>query len=289
MQASLNQWLVAATPNLPDNTAAHGCGRGRDMDNTNGNHVALARWIDGAGGQSRFEDTIIPYTRTHGPLSQTAVIEAAAIRFHCWPSDFAGIFKLASERILLLAMDGAARITAGGGEVRTFRPPDVLELTGRTDTEVPMEAAQGRPFRAAVIVLGRSHNITDNTPSSPASQQSLPYLRNVTGGDGCSHFEDGAWPYHGESGNGVATEGIALSGIQYVHASGDLSYDFHNAPQRQIVLPLTGGVSVENGDGGRREVPPGGVFIGEDTTGQGHITRAVNGEIRFSLFAHLVT
>jgi hypothetical protein len=259
------------------------------MDNTNGKHVALARWIDDAGGQSRFEDAIIPYTRTHGPLSQTAVIEAAAIRFHCWPSGFAGLFKLASERILFLAMDGTARIAAGGGEVRTFRPPDVLELSGRTDTEVHMEAAQGQPFRAAVIILEQGPKISQHATSSPASQQSLPYLRNVTGEDGCSHFEDGSWPYHGESGNGVATEGIAITGIQYVFAAGDLSYDFHNAPQRQIVIPLTGGINVENGDGSRREVRPGGVFIGEDTTGQGHITRAVNGETRFSLFAHLVT
>ena len=79
----------------------------------------------------------------------------------------------------------------------------------------------------------------------------------------------------------------SLNRFQYVYAAADLRYDFHNAPQRQIVLPLTGGTQGENGDGSRRVIPVGGVYFGEDVTGEGHITSAVNDAIRFSVFAHL--
>ncbi|MFT5389984.1 MAG: hypothetical protein ACI8PT_000164 [Gammaproteobacteria bacterium] len=84
------------------------------------------------------------------------------------------------------------------------------------------------------------------------------------------------------------TDDIAITRFQWVYAGGDLSFAFHNAPQRQIVVPLTGGIRGENGGGTQREVPPGGVYFEEDTTGRGHITRALRDEIRFSIFAHLV-
>lgn len=54
------------------------------------------------------------------------------------------------------------------------------------------------------------------------------------------------------------------------------------------MLPLTGGLEGENGDGSRRQVQPGGVYFGEDTTGQGQITRALDGTARVLIFAFLV-
>ena len=57
--------------------------------------------------------------------------------------------------------------------------------------------------------------------------------------------------------------------------------------ERQIVLLLTGGLTMDYGDGSSAMVPPGGVLVGEDTEGRGHITRALDGAPRLSLFAHL--
>lgn len=94
-------------------------------------------------------------------------------------------------------------------------------------------------------------------------------------------------PYFVESDGSLFTRKFALTKFQYVYAAADLRYDFHNAPQRQVVIPLTGGTQGENGDGSRRIIPAGGVYFGEDTTGQGHITSAVNDAIRFSIFAYL--
>jgi hypothetical protein len=49
--------------------------------------------------------------------------------------------------------------------------------------------------------------------------------------------------------------------------------DWHNPPQRLLVLWLTGEVEFETSDGNIRRLPAGSVVLAEDTTGKGHITR----------------
>jgi hypothetical protein len=48
---------------------------------------------------------------------------------------------------------------------------------------------------------------------------------------------------------------------------------FHNAPRRQFVAVLKGGLEMETGDGTKITVLPGEVFLADDLTGQGHKTR----------------
>lgn len=55
--------------------------------------------------------------------------------------------------------------------------------------------------------------------------------------------------------------------------------DFHPAPRRQLVIVLSGGIEIELADGERRQFGPGQLFLADDTTGQGHITRTL-GEAR---------
>lgn len=47
---------------------------------------------------------------------------------------------------------------------------------------------------------------------------------------------------------------------------------------------LEGGLELEIGDGTRRSFGAGDILLAEDTTGQGHISRAVDGKPRRSLF-----
>ena len=61
---------------------------------------------------------------------------------------------------------------------------------------------------------------------------------------------------------------------------GDYDLDFHNAPRRQYVVMLEGAVEIEIGDGTKRVLGTGEILLAEDTTGQGHISRAVNGQPR---------
>jgi hypothetical protein len=47
--------------------------------------------------------------------------------------------------------------------------------------------------------------------------------------------------------------------------------DWHNPPQRLLVLWLTGEVEFETSDENIRRLPAGSVVLAEDTTGKGHI------------------
>ncbi len=68
---------------------------------------------------------------------------------------------------------------------------------------------------------------------------------------------------------------------------GDYDLDFHTAPRRQLVVNLTGSVDIEVGDGTARRMGPGSILLAEDTTGEGHRSRAVNGAPRTCLFVPL--
>ena len=76
-------------------------------------------------------------------------------------------------------------------------------------------------------------------------------------------------------------------GVMFREVDGDYALDFHTAPRRQFVINLSGSVDIEVGDGTVRRIGPGGILLAEDTTGQGHISRAVSGEPRTCLFVPL--
>ena len=52
-------------------------------------------------------------------------------------------------------------------------------------------------------------------------------------------------------------------------------------------MNLDGPVEITVGSGEKRIFGPGEVFLAEDTDGQGHISRAVDGKVRHSLFIAL--
>jgi hypothetical protein len=58
------------------------------------------------------------------------------------------------------------------------------------------------------------------------------------------------------------------------------SIEFHNAPRRQFVITISGVGELECGDGSRRRFGPGDILLADDTTGQGHITREIQGPRR---------
>ena len=56
--------------------------------------------------------------------------------------------------------------------------------------------------------------------------------------------------------------------------SGATAPDWHNAPRKQFAINMTGELEVELTDGTRRKIGSDLVFL-EDTTGKGHVTRAL--------------
>jgi hypothetical protein len=118
----------------------------------------------------------------------------------------------------------------------------------------------------------------------PASQRHMRVTRLYTGDDRQSHFEDLeiALDDHGLIGH--LSSRYPASSVIFRYTDGDYDYAWHNAPQRQYIVILDGGLDVEIGDGTRRVFGPGDILLAEDLDGQGHISRAVAGQPRRSLF-----
>ena len=111
--------------------------------------------------------------------------------------------------------------------------------------------------------------------------------RVYTGSDGKSHFEDVEIEFLDKGPMGSISSLWSAKGVLFRKVSGDYDLDFHNAPRRQFVVNLTGAVEIEVGDGTKRQLGAGSILLAEDTEGQGHISRSINGEPRECLFIPL--
>jgi hypothetical protein len=109
--------------------------------------------------------------------------------------------------------------------------------------------------------------------------------RIYTGADGRSHFEDLDIPLKPGK-YGTLSDLVPAEGVIFRETPLGGALDFHVAPQRQFVITLAGLVEIECGDGTKRRFGPGDIMLADDTTGQGHITREVQGPRR-SLFIPL--
>jgi hypothetical protein len=106
-----------------------------------------------------------------------------------------------------------------------------------------------------------------------------------TGDDGRSHFADVDVPLN-PARYGTLSDVIPSGGIQLRETPVGGALDFHPAPRRQFVVNLSGLVEIECGDGSKRRLGAGDILLADDTTGQGHITRDIEGPRR-SIFIYL--
>jgi quercetin dioxygenase-like cupin family protein len=119
------------------------------------------------------------------------------------------------------------------------------------------------------------------------SENVIRVVRLYTGPDQRSHFEDLTVPLKDGGKIGFLSELVKATGVVFRITTGEYNYDFHPAPRRQYVVNLEGEVEIEVGDGTRRILRSGEILLAEDTTGQGHISRAIAGKPRKSLFITL--
>jgi len=139
---------------------------------------------------------------------------------------------------------------------------------------------------AVMVALAVSGTWVATTLANPGAK-TMTIVRLYTGTDGKSHFEDLQVPLKDGGRIGFLSEKIRATGVLFRETGGDYDYDFHTAPRRQYVVNLQGEVEIEVGDGTKRILRSGEVLLAEDTTGQGHISRAVGGKPRKSLFITL--
>ena len=115
----------------------------------------------------------------------------------------------------------------------------------------------------------------------------MKYTRIYSDANGESHFQDVAVGMKTAPHNtGSISEMIAAKGVMF-RVSGDYFVDWHNAPQRQFVVNVTGMLEVQASDGEKRRFGPGTILLAEDVTGKGHTSRSLGGEERLSLFIPL--
>jgi hypothetical protein len=146
-------------------------------------------------------------------------------------------------------------------------------------------ASAGLTLFAAGLWFGAVLQSADSMADTGA--RTMKVVRIYTGPDNQSHFEDLQIPLKDDGKIGFLSERMKATGIVFRETGGDYNYDFHTAPRRQYVVNLEGEVEIEVGDGSKRVLRSGDVLLAEDTTGQGHISRAVAGKPRKSLFITL--
>ena len=95
-----------------------------------------------------------------------------------------------------------------------------------------------------------------------------------TGADGQTMFEDlQIATTRGERGD--ETPLLRVDGVFFRTGQPALDMDFHNAPRRQLVIPLGGELEVEAGDGTLRHIGTGDALLADDLDGQGHKSRFI--------------
>ena len=111
--------------------------------------------------------------------------------------------------------------------------------------------------------------------------------RIYSGDDGLSHFEELDLPLVVSEAGEMSTK-IPVESIFFRETTnaGPQVWDYHVAPRRQFALHIIGRTEIEVGGGERRTFGPGDVLLADDRTGQGHISREIEGP-RFQVFAVL--
>ncbi len=102
--------------------------------------------------------------------------------------------------------------------------------------------------------------------------------RIFTGPDGRTRAEEFEIPMKPRNAGSDLSASVAVTSLQVRRTNPDYFYDWHPAPRRQLVVTLSGESEIELDGGKKLRLGPGHILLAEDTTGQGHISRALKGD-----------
>src|SRR5215470_5949433 len=94
--------------------------------------------------------------------------------------------------------------------------------------------------------------------------------------DGQSHFRDLEIEWIEETRSGKLSKRLPATGIIFREVPPSYDLDWHPAPRRQYIINLDAGVQITASDGESRTIGAGEVLLVEDTTGKGHLSKALN-------------
>ena len=99
-------------------------------------------------------------------------------------------------------------------------------------------------------------------------------IRNYSGEDGKSHFEDITLSFEAYADVRERTALQGATGVRFARWPAGFFLDWHNAPRRQYVIILSGQVEI-GVEEETKLLKAGDVALEEDLTGQGHTARIV--------------
>jgi hypothetical protein len=102
--------------------------------------------------------------------------------------------------------------------------------------------------------------------------------------NGESHFRDIEVEWVGERRGSRLSREFPASGVIFRQVPAEYDLDWHPAPRKQYLVNLDAGVQITASDGESRVIGAGEVVLLEDTTGKGHLSKAVDGRLRHCLF-----
>ncbi len=105
-----------------------------------------------------------------------------------------------------------------------------------------------------------------------------------TDASGESHFRDIEIDWVEERNFSKLSARLPATGIIFRETAGDYDLSWHPAPRRQYIINLNAGVKITASDGESREIKAGEVILVEDTTGKGHLSQSIGGQMRRSIF-----
>lgn len=111
--------------------------------------------------------------------------------------------------------------------------------------------------------------------------------RIYTDANGDSRFEDISIPLHDGGPIGFLSDPQKAGSVIFRKVAELYDYNFHNAPARQYIALMDGGIEIETSTGEKRVFLPGDVLLVEDVTGKGHRSRNVREAVRSSIFITL--
>ena len=105
-----------------------------------------------------------------------------------------------------------------------------------------------------------------------------------TDANGQSLFRDIEVEWAEETNAGKLSKRLPATGIIFRQVQPTYDLDWHAAPRRQYIINLDDGVQITARDGEARVIGAGEVILVEDTTGKGHLSKAVDAKIRHCIF-----
>ena len=102
--------------------------------------------------------------------------------------------------------------------------------------------------------------------------------------NGESHFRDIEVEWAEERRGSKLSRKLPATGVIFRETQAEHNVDWHPAPRRQYIINLDAGVQITASDGEARVIGAGEVILVEDTSGKGHLSKAVEGKIRHCIF-----